>query len=321
MTGPNLYWPIYKNLEKEVLKLADYVHFADDQVNIYSSYIADLIIRSAAEIEALSKELYYMVVANINDKAVKDLYFDTDCLNLLEEKWKLSKKQITISAINFYFTDSKRKVLSPLYKANKRGTSGSRWKQAYQALKHDRKNSLKKGTIENLLHIMGALYILNLYYRAERTDIGRIYLSDHTFDTRVGSDIFSVFCYRATGLTMSENLDDSCITPYPDNDLDKAIYVIKYDEKSFEAIHKNFCLDLQDRKQRFSESVEIANFLQNNPEYRDKSIHEICMAAGGRSLFLRIISFEHARSEKTGRMEAMINKHSRIYPELRWQKS
>lgn len=49
----NLYWPVYKNLEKEFLKLADYIHFSDDQIETYSMFIADLIVRCSIEIEAL----------------------------------------------------------------------------------------------------------------------------------------------------------------------------------------------------------------------------------------------------------------------------
>ena len=45
------------------------------------------------------------------------------------------------------------------------------------------KKTLKKASVENLLHALGALYILNLYYTDERTDIDRVYLSDHDFDT------------------------------------------------------------------------------------------------------------------------------------------
>lgn len=163
MATPNLYWPVYKNLEKEFLKLADYIHISDDQTSIYSMHIADLIVRCSVEIEALSKELYSSLGGNMTptdtNGDVRDLYFDTDCLDLLEQKWHISKKEITVSAINLYLTEEKHRLLLPLHKANKRGTSGSKWKQAYQAVKHDRRNSLKKATIENLLHAMGALYI------------------------------------------------------------------------------------------------------------------------------------------------------------------
>lgn len=320
MAVPNLYWPVYKNLEKEFLELANYIHFSDDQLNIYSMHIADLIVRCSVEIEALSKELYSAnggIMSPIDSQGnSRDLYFDTDCLNLLEQKWCLSKKQIIVSAINFYLTDEKYKILTPLHKANKRGSSGSKWKQAYQAVKHDRRNSLKKANIENLLHAMGALYILNLYYKDEKIDIGRVYLSDHYFDSRVGSEIFSVSVYQATGFSMNKHMNDTCILPPADGDLDKSIFIIKYDDKSYMEMHKNFCLDAQITEENFSKSTEIVSFLSTHPEYRDKSINEICMAVGGQNLLVRIMSFQHAMQEKSLRMEAVLNKHSNIYPEL-----
>jgi len=45
MPIPNLYWSVYKNLEKEFLKLSDYIYFYDDQLGTYSVFIADLIVR------------------------------------------------------------------------------------------------------------------------------------------------------------------------------------------------------------------------------------------------------------------------------------
>ena len=56
----------------------------------YSMKIADLLIRTTVEIESISKELYFREGGTKPDD--KDLYFDTDCLALLESKWSLSKK-------------------------------------------------------------------------------------------------------------------------------------------------------------------------------------------------------------------------------------
>lgn len=320
MVVPNLYWPVYKNLEKEFLQLSDYIHFCDEQMKVYSMHIADLIVRCSIEIEALSKELYNLLGGNMApvDKQgnKRDLYFDTDCLDLLEQKWHLGKKEITVSATTFYFTEEKNKRLTPLYKANKRGTSGSKWKQAYQAVKHDRRNSLKKANIENLLHAMGALYILNLYYKDERTDMGRVYLRDPDFDSRAGSEIFSAQCFHATMLSMSEHMDDSCITTSIGQDIEKSIFIIKYDDTSFRAMHKSFCLDWQITKQRFSSSPEIIQFLNEHPEYKDKSVNEICFAAGGENLVFKIICLQNQMKERSTKMESMLNKHSSIYPEL-----
>lgn len=316
----NLFWPVYKNLEKEVLKLADNIHFTDEQLNVYSVHIADLIVRCAVEIEALSKELYCELGGNMSpvdvEEKPRDLYFDTDCIELLEQNWKLCKKQIITSATNFYFAEEANKILTPLHKANKRGKSGSKWKQAYQEVKHDRRNSLRKANIGNLLYTMGALYILNLYYKDEKIDIGRVYMSENDFDSRAGSEIFSVFCYKATLLSDSLQMDDSCIIQQKDNDIDKSIYIIKYDNKSFEKMHRNFCKDYEITLNNFNNSREIAKFIEENPDYKQDSINKTCMDAGGLNLLKKIISNRYTMQEKNTRTEAILNKHSGIYPVL-----
>lgn len=320
MSELNLYWPVYKNLEKEVLKIADYIHFSDDQTKVYSIHIADLIVRCSIEIESISKELYLKLDGNENpindDGSKRDLYFDTDCLELLERNWKLSKKQVMISATTFYFVDEKNKVLSPLYKANKRGSSGSKWKQAYQAVKHSRKVSLKKATIENLLHAMGSLYILNLYYRDEIFDIGRVYMGTSEFDNCVGSDIFSVFTFNATTLAMAQYMNDSCISELQNNNFDKSIYIVKYDDKSFKEMHESFCKDNIITLSNFENSPEIAKFLSENPSYTLESINKTCIDAGGINLLTKIMSFTHTMKNRDAKTEAIINKHTNIYPEL-----
>jgi len=46
----NLYWSVYKNLEKEVLELSNQIHIDDEQLNVYSIKISELLIRCSVEI-------------------------------------------------------------------------------------------------------------------------------------------------------------------------------------------------------------------------------------------------------------------------------
>lgn len=320
MSAPDLYWPVYKNLEKEFLELTKYIHFSDDQLGTYSMFIADLIVRCSVEIEALSKELYRMLGGNMSPTDLqgktRDLYFDTDCLGLLEKTWFLGKKQIMVSATSYYCTKPENKILTPLHKACNRGASGSKWKQAYQAVKHDKRGSLKKASIENLLHAMGALYILNLYYQDEKIDLGRVYLNDRNFDNRLGSDIFSAHYCHATSILPGQIMDDSCIISLPADELEKSIYIIKIDDVSFKQLYKNDYLSKKNILDRFTKSPEIESFLRAHPEYMEKNIGEICMAAGGMDLFRQIVCDGYVLSGKGVRTEVILNKHSGIYPKL-----
>jgi hypothetical protein len=213
----NLFWPVYKNLEHEVVELSNKIHFDDKQLSVYSVKISELLIRCAVEIEAISKELYFQIGGV--QPTDRDIFFDTDCINLLENKWQLSKKKVIASSVDFYFLTEENQVLTPLKKANKRGTSGSDWKQSYQAVKHDRTGNLQKGNLKNLLRAMAALFILNLYYRNETID-----LADKNSDTFADgfSDIFNIKVHKWRGSQPGKD-------PYiKHTDFDECTYLIKW---------------------------------------------------------------------------------------------
>ena len=224
-----LFWNAYKRLEKEVLTLSEDIQFDDDQTGVYSSKIGDLLVRTAIEVESLSKVLYF---ANGGVQPTgRDLYFDTDCIKLLEEKWLLSKKTIFVSSPFFYFKDEVNLTIKPLHKAFKRGTSSSRWQQAYQAVKHDRINNYKRGNIGNLLQALGALYILNIYYRDANFDS----VSDKdasNIDWGLGSDIFSVKVSHET------NSASANMIYVKKEDYDECIYIVKHTDDTAKAFMK-----------------------------------------------------------------------------------
>lgn len=221
-----LFWNAYKRLEKEVLTLSEDIQFDDDQIGVYSSKIGDLLVRTAIEVESLSKELYF---ANGGTKPTdRQLFFDTDCIKLLEDKWLLSKKVIFVSSPFFYFKMAHNLKINPLHKAFKRGTSSSSWQQAYQAVKHDRINNFKSGNIGNLLHALGALFILNIYYRDAKFDS----VSDKdasNIDWGLGSDIFSVKVSHETNSASAKMLY------VKKDDYDECIYLVKYTDDTAEA--------------------------------------------------------------------------------------
>ena len=217
------FWNAYKRLEHELLALADDIHICDDQLGVYSMKIGDLLLRAAIESEALSKVLYYANGGMTPEG--RDLYFDTDCFALLEEKWKISKKTIYVTTPNFYLQDEENRVLKPLHKSYKRGSSSSQWQRAYQAVKHDRVHSLKKGNLSNLISAMGAIYILNIYYRnTHYTNIADVNGSD--IDWGLGSELFSVKISPESDATSLNEIYQK------KEDYDECIYLIKHTDET-----------------------------------------------------------------------------------------
>lgn len=231
----NLYWAIYENLEEETLALADNISFTDEQLDVYSLRIGNLLIRCAVEIETLSKELYLSLggmskIFDEKESKYRPPFFDTECLALLVNKWKIDKKKVQISSYKMQFS-LENSLLTPLHKSNKRSTSGSKWKRAYQAIKHDRAHSMKEATIKNLLNALGALYILNIYHRNDSFwyDVpieGREEYRSH-------SKIFSPFIYEVPGeiLASDEHLKNANEIQFDD-----CIYIKKLTNTAFEKI-------------------------------------------------------------------------------------
>lgn len=217
----NLYWPIYKNLENELLEISKIVRVCDKQLSIFSDKILELLIRCAIEIESISKDLFILNGGTYTSR--KDLYFDTTCLDFLENKWLLSKKKITVACANFYLSNKENIYLFPLKKANKRGSSGCDWKKSYQAIKHDRSNSMEKANIKNFIRALGALFILNLYYKNDTFIIQ--HPKDDSFQYTL-SNIFSFSIHSQQGYNGDLYIKNS--------DFDECIYLTKWTDDTKE---------------------------------------------------------------------------------------
>lgn len=214
-----LYWQVYLNLEREFLALAETIYINDIQQEVYSMRIADLLIRTVIEIEALAKELY--LCNGGEEKPDNEMFFDTVCMAHINELWKLDKKIVLVTSPNIYFEKVENKILRPLHKANKRGDSSADWNKAYQAVKHNRIRYLQKGNLKNLLHGLAALYVLNLYYKDEM--ISHLSSKDKSsINPSFGSSLFSVKIHQEHGFKENVNFIKG-------QDFDECVYIIDYE--------------------------------------------------------------------------------------------
>lgn len=205
MDKSEMFWQVYLNLEDEIINISKYIYFTDNTIKIngktnqveavdnetqlltYSSYIADLLVRCCVEIEAISKELYFEN-GGTKQRGSTDVYFDTDCIALLNQLWGITQKEVIVSSALFNFTKDENRILTPLKGAEKR--SKTYWAKSYQAVKHDRYNSLYLGNVKALLQSMAALFLLNIYYKDMR--LSSTYLAYKQLDMSFGSKIFSL---------------------------------------------------------------------------------------------------------------------------------
>jgi len=315
----NLFLPVYKRLEDDVIKLSDSIFFDDSQLGVYSLAIGDLLIRCAIEIEAISKELYLGLGGLEHPLDDEDnervLYFDTDCIQLLVDRWCINKKKIQITNPNMYFTVEKS-ILVPLHKSHRRGTSSSKWQQAYQAVKHNRAKSIKLATIENLLNALGALYILNLYYSDES-----FWVETQIRDRReytVDSKVFTPFIFDATHISMSPEMGDDTVKTIDAPSRDESIYVLKITDDAYRIIHEDFCKYNTNLLIKVQMSEEYKKLIEEHPEVRNQPIDKICENMGVNYVdFLLNESGTMGKSvAKHREKEVVLVKEGNIYPKL-----
>lgn len=236
MNKKDIFWQTYLNLEKEVIEVSKYIFITDEvtirtdgketqiscdsQLKVFSPHIADLLVRCCVQIEALSKELYY-TNGGEKSRGSKDVFFDEDCLKLIDKKWETGKKEVLVAAPFFNLTKDENRVLRPLRNAHKRSCVS--WAKAYQAVKHDRFSSLQSGNVKALLHAMAALYLLNLYFRNDVRVVTFHELSK--CDYSMGSSLFAV---KSPAVEMLWYGNEPLKSESP--------YVVKYKDEEYQRI-------------------------------------------------------------------------------------
>ena len=298
----NLYWPVYKNLEKEAIELSNQIHFDDNQLSIYSMKISELLIRCSVEIEAISKDLFFKLGGA--EPLDGDLYFDTHCLQLLEDKWILSKKKLIVSASNFYFQNDENRILTPLLKSNKRGTSSCDWKKAYQAVKHNRTLNLNKGNVRHLLRALGALFILNIYFKDEAYNLKK---DGHAtnFPTNMGSDIFAIKLHKWFSYDGSYNYKKG-------QDFDECIYLTKYTDDSVEKNRQALKERTTELQELFLKHPKFLKYIQTN-NLEDYNGPNLMLDVLGKDDYKNIIMISDQKTMevlKNAEYEATLNKNS-----------
>lgn len=254
MNKSEIFWQTYLKIEREMLEIAKYIYVTDEnnegQLNVYSPHIADLLVRTCIEIEALSKELYFNL-GGPKQRGDKSLMFDIDCLKLIDINYKTSKKKVLISCLSFNLTKDKNKEFRPLKEAHKK--QGTDWERAYQAVKHDRYSSLSKGTILNLIHAIGALYLLNIYYK--NVKLYSKYLDVSKIDFSLGSMIFAV-------KKPEEKYVVDVINNKRINDVleaNESPFILKYTDSSYKSV-----LEANDKM-----NEEMKKYLSEQPEFNE----------------------------------------------------
>lgn len=195
------YWNSYRLLESQLLRLSHSICFDDNQINVYSSELADIINSACIKIESLAKDIYQehiwpfqfdqdvipqsSTAKNFKtEKWTRDKWkFDYHCLVEIDRKFSLSKKRIELKTERFHFSKYGSTIL-PFGNISIDHCNGGYWEhsdrnpwrmdmhklqavdwcKSYQAIKHNYIQSIQEhGTIKNAIMVLSAFYLLAVY--------------------------------------------------------------------------------------------------------------------------------------------------------------
>lgn len=190
------FFPIYKKIENEFKELSFSINIDKKQLAVYSIKIADLILRTVAECENISKALCKKNGIKFKDKKgkIRNFVIFSEYIDELNKIFCLDKKLVNFiysNAADDTFDWKHQPFRKKMIKVNKKEKDSWDWYHAYNLIKHDRVLNYKQANLKNLINWMAALFLLNVYYKNEvfynknSDDLDRIISSIESF-----SDIF-----------------------------------------------------------------------------------------------------------------------------------
>lgn len=197
-----IYWNSYKLLENRLLELSHSIRFDDQQINVYSTEIADIIISICTKIESVAKDIYENHIwpfqkdnketplsfsgktFKVEKWTRKEWKFDYNCIKEIDIKFGISKKDIQIKLERFNFEEYGDTIF-PFFDFDGECNGGKweygisdtlskkvvkchykniDWCKSYQSLKHNYIQSIEEhGTLKNAIMSLSALYVLLIY--------------------------------------------------------------------------------------------------------------------------------------------------------------
>ena len=152
------YWPILERLEAEFCDLSFSVALCDNQLDVHSARLADLLVRTCVECENVGKSL-------CNEKSlVPSAGNFPGVLDAISSAIRIQTKELIIV---WPFQSLTKTIITPFGGWQPNKNENPPWFKAYNGVKHDRISNANEAKLENVMHALGALFILNLWLREE----------------------------------------------------------------------------------------------------------------------------------------------------------
>lgn len=172
------------------------------------------------------------------------------------------------------------------------------------------------GNVANLIRAMAALYLLNLYYRNEKYNVGTS-MDTIPFDTKMGSDVFSVSLAHAEDYNFDTQVGDESINETVRTEIPSSVLIQKFTNEAYQILCKSMKEYNEESRERLMKSPEIIQFIMDNPKYKIKSLLSLAVDVGGKDFANRMLRGQSILTDiYKANMEVVLNKGQQIYPLL-----
>jgi hypothetical protein len=142
-------WRAYKLIEKDLLRLFEYIEPRDDNIAVYSHRTYELLLRASTEFETNCKR-----ILEVNG------YSKRGDLNIREDYSRINRSsrlaEYSVSLVEWY---PEPIVLKPFNEWS-RGYRPLTWYRSYNDVKHDRNSNFRRASLDNVLNAIAGLYVV-----------------------------------------------------------------------------------------------------------------------------------------------------------------
>ena len=145
------FWRYFQTIESDLIRLSRYIELDTANYSTYSVELSRILLAAGSEIDVMMRQLCVAIDTTSKDKTIKK-YAE-----------RILSKEPDIVSMNVFIPDYNIE-LNPF--SGWTSTRNPQWWIDYNQVKHNRDNSFNKASLENVLNIVSALFLIEiLYYR------------------------------------------------------------------------------------------------------------------------------------------------------------
>lgn len=273
----------YQRYEQHFLEISHHVCIDDNQLNVYSDELADLIVNTVSSVESCSKYLHEYLFkqqqesSSIEAKNIRpfkpDESFEKQALSVLEQEWQLSKKQVIISAESIHLSEKYRTItpfnfLDTSYEDTKdiKGTNNI---EGTNDISASISNSLPKDILSDIhlsIHMIINIYVMTYYVITDICDLNieTSYGEQLKFPEQLHVILKNICSLKESTIPLIKHIDDYITTNsssiYNDNTSKQFLYLWE---------NVNFYLNIKETSLRLlKQDKNISYYLTNTSDVK-----------------------------------------------------